>query len=119
MSRKCKPGQRARVIDGGVNEGKIVLVVRHQLRPDFEGSRWPDAVLPWVVAAIGSPLEFTRTVNGEDPRRMQHWTAIYCDTGLEPLQDDDDGLRYSTGTERPKSAHKAAKRPARPVSAPA
>lgn len=87
MSRRCKPGIRARFIRGR-NRGKIVLVVRYYFGEDVNDSRWPDALFPWVVTSLGSPLRWVYLETGrEGPPAM---TIVVDDCDLEPLSDDDE-----------------------------
>jgi len=98
MTRRCKPGQRARVIDG-VNRGKIVLVVRHYFGELIGDAYWPEALYPWVVTSLGSPLRSVKIDTGvEGPPLM---TIVVDDCDLEPLLDDDDGLDESTRVDKP------------------
>jgi hypothetical protein len=93
MSRRCKVGQRARFI-AGLNKGHVVLVVRPQFEPTFEGSTWPMAIFPWVVTSLGGGLRSICIDTGiENPSTR---SLIACDLDLEPLKDDDDGLAQST-----------------------
>lgn len=87
MTRRCKPGQRARIIDG-VDTGKIVLVVRYYCGEDVAGGPWPEAIFPWVVASLGPPLHVEDLDTGLPcPPSM---VAVYDDCDLELLPDDDD-----------------------------
>lgn len=98
MSRRCKAGQRARIIGGGWNHGKIVLVVRPYFGEDIDGN-WPLPLFPWVITSLGAPLRRRcLKTNIESPAKMM---AVYDDCDLEPLDDDDDGLIESTDNERP------------------
>lgn len=93
MSRRCKPGQRARVISG-LNKGRVVLVVRALWERTFDGATWPQALFPWVIASLGEGLRSTNLETGlEYPLRR---LIVACDLDLEPLHDDDDGLITST-----------------------
>lgn len=98
MTRRCKPGQRARCIKG-MNVGRIVLVVRPLLGQEFNGSSWPEAIYPWIVAALGAPLRTKNLNTGTE--NLGAMTVVLCDLDLEPLDDDDDGLTRSTEKERP------------------
>lgn len=98
MSRRCKPGQRARVING-MNRGKIVLVVRYYFGEKLNDANWPEALYPWVVTSLGAPLRSYRINTGiECPPAM---TIVVDDCELEPLLDDDDGLDESTRVDKP------------------
>jgi hypothetical protein len=104
MSRRCKPGMRARIVNDCSNRGKIVLVVRPYFYPEeVEGARWPEEVLrPWVVTSVSGPLRsyYTET-NNECPPSL---TIVVDDEDLQPLDDDDDGLPERIETERPRDA---------------
>lgn len=87
MSRRCKPGIRARIIRSS-NAGKIVVVVRRYFGEDVNDARWPRALLPWVVTSLGSPLRSVYIDTGKEaPPSM---TIVVDDCDLEPLRDDDD-----------------------------
>ena len=92
MSRRCKVGQRARIIVGP-NKGKVVLVVRRYLGEEIDGGRWPNPLFPWVVTTLGAPLEWKGIGDG---KRGTATTIVLDDSQLEPLNDDDDGLTQST-----------------------
>lgn len=89
MSRRCKPGQRARVVVG-VNKGRIVLVARALHEGTFNGAHWPKAIFPWVVASLGDGLQSV-DLKTNMPLPPAH-SIVLCDRDLEPLDDDDDGL---------------------------
>lgn len=93
MSRRCKAGQRARIIASGPNKGKIVLVVRRYFGEYVSGGTWPEALFPWVVTSLGAPLSWTGMSDG---RRGVAATVVFDDCDLEPLNDDDDGLTRTT-----------------------
>lgn len=100
MSRRCKKGQRARVIGGGSNHGVIVLVVRSYFSPQvFDGSTWHGYRFPWVVTSLGRPLHFVYLNDGTDAPPTQ--SGVLEDEDLEPLQDDDDGLTESENSDIP------------------
>lgn len=99
MSRRCKAGQRARIIGEGANRGRIVVVVRHYYGEKVSGARWPDAFFPWVVTSLGSPLRRFSVDTGEE--RPSCMTIVCDDRDLEPLNDDDDGLDSSTEADKP------------------
>lgn len=87
MSRRCKPGMRARIIQGR-NCGKIVVVVRRYFGEDLNGCTWPAALFPWVVTSLGAPLRSIYLETGvEAPPAM---TIVVDDSDLEPLRNDDD-----------------------------
>lgn len=97
MSRRCKPGQRARYI-AGWNKGTIVVVVRQYLGEDIDGT-WPLVLFPWVVASLGVPIRRICLHTGrETPAKMM---AVADDRELQPLDDDDDGLTESTEKDKP------------------
>lgn len=100
MSRRCKPGQRARIIRGGWNHGKIVLVVRPYFGEDLNGDgTWPLAILPWVVSSLGVPLRrICLSTKQEKPAKM---VMVCDDCDLQPLDDGDDGLTQTTAQDNP------------------
>lgn len=107
MSRRCKPGSRARIIDGGANHGKIVLVVRPYFYPEeVDGAAWPDEIVhPWVLTSLSGPLRAIYTETKEEcPPSM---TLVCEDDDLEPLDDEDDGSDRSTDADRPVRAQKS------------
>lgn len=87
MSRRCKPGIRARIVSSG-NAGKIVVVVRRYFGESLNGARWPQAMFPWVVTSLGSPLHSVYVDTGQAAPPSMTIVADDCD--LEPLRDDDD-----------------------------
>lgn len=90
MSRRCKPGQRARIIGGGANHGAIVLVVRPYFYPDkVSDSTWPRQQRPWVITSLGQPLQSFYLDGREAPARQ---TIVCDDRDLEPLGDDEGGV---------------------------
>lgn len=101
MTRRCKPGQRARITTGTVDKGKIVLVVR-PYRPGekISDGTWPEALYPWVVTSLSAPLGWHRI--GNPDIKGVSFTVVMCDTELEPLNDDDDGLTRDTDVSKPK-----------------
>lgn len=97
MTRRCKAGQRARIIDESDNYGKVVLIVRYYFGEEVAGATWPEEVVfPWVVASLGSPLRSCYMDGTEAPPAM---TMVCEDADLEPLPDDDPD--DSTKTDRP------------------
>ena len=87
MSRRCKPGIRARIVGTG-NAGKIVFVVRRYFGEDVNNARWPRALFPWVVTSLGAPLRSVYIKTGKEaPLSM---TIVVDDCNLEPLRDDDE-----------------------------
>ena len=106
MSRRCRPGQRARIICGGWNHGKIVVVVRHYFGEDVDGT-WPLPIFPWVVSSLGALLRRRSLETVEEKQAKMMMVCDDCD--LEPLDDDDEGLDESTDLHlpilRPKEAN--------------
>ena len=99
MNRRCRPGQRARVIGGGWNTGKIVLVVRPYFGEEIDDATWPQPIFPWVVSSLGTPLRRRCLTTGQEtPAKM---VMVCDDCELEPLDDGDDGLTMSTEREQP------------------
>lgn len=87
MSRRCKVGDRARIICGD-NAGKIVVVVRRYFGEDVNGAKWPKPLFPWVITSLGSTLRsFYLDTGSEAP--PSH-TIVVDDCSLEPLRDEDD-----------------------------
>lgn len=93
MSRRCEPGQKARVLKG-MNQGRVVLVVRALHGQEFEGSIWPLPIYPWVVSGVGGPLRTRCISTGLENPPMQNIVA--CDLELEPIDDHDDSNSEST-----------------------
>ena len=87
MSRRCRPGMRARIIHGS-NAGKIVVVVRRYFGEDVNGAKWPREIFPWVVTSLGSPLRSFCIDTGTAASPAM--TVVVEDRNLEPLRDDDD-----------------------------
>ena len=86
MSRRCKPGIRARIIRSG-NAGKIVVVVRRYFGEQVNDAQWPRQLFPWVVTSLGPPLRSVYIYTGKEaPPSM---TIVVDDCDLEPLRDDD------------------------------
>lgn len=103
MSRRCKPGTRARVICG-VNAGKIVVVVRRYLGEKVNDATWPKAMFPWVLTSLAGPLRSFHLHTGlEAPSAL---TIVLDDRDLEPLSDEDPGeVTHATrGKQEPTSA---------------
>lgn len=98
MTRRCKPGQRARIISGG-DTGKIVLVVKPYFGERVADGTWPMPIYPWVVASLGDLLHSVNIETGVEnsPDRM----AVYDDSDLEPLDHDVNGLDESTDQDIP------------------
>lgn len=102
MSRRCKPGTRARVIRG-VNAGKVVVVVRRYLGEDVNDATWPKAMFPWVVTSLAGPLRSFHLHTGKEaPGSL---TIVLDDRDLEPLSDEDPGevARATNGKHEPTS----------------
>jgi hypothetical protein len=95
MTRRCKPGQRARIISGR-DTGQIVVVVRPYFGEQVARGTWPVPIYPWVVASLSGLLGSVNLDTGKEnpPDRM----AVYDDCDLEPLDDNDDGFDESTDT---------------------
>lgn len=110
MSRRCKPGQRAKVINDTANRGKIVLVICPYFGEKFPcGGHWPKPLFPWVVTSLGTPFDWVML---DDPSiGGTSMTIAICDTELEPLDDDDDGLTRSTEKDKPIKRPKAKQAP--------
>lgn len=89
MSRRCKPGMRARIV-GGSNGGKIVVVVRRYFGEKINDATWPAAMFPWVVSSLGGPLR--SFLIGPKPMKEAPpaMTIVVDDSELEPLRDDDE-----------------------------
>ena len=107
MSRRCKPGQRARVLSSS-NHGAIVLVVRYYFGESVSGGTWPEALFPWVVTSLGAPLGWVSLHNPLERGRAM--TIVVDDCNLEPLGDADDDLTQIAEKEKPmglksRSAH--------------
>lgn len=86
MSRRCRPGLRARILRGP-NAGKIVVVVKRYFGERVSDGRWPEALFPWVATSTSGPLRFfSLDSRREVPPRS---TIVVDDRNLEPLQDDD------------------------------
>ncbi len=88
---RCKPGDRARVIDSFCleNKGRIVMVIR----PYFDGqivsgATWHSEKPSWVVASLGGGF----TTTGDDVRRPSPFmVVVFKDADLQPLHDDEGG----------------------------
>lgn len=97
MSRRCKPGQRARV----KHSGQIVMVVA----PYFEGQEWGGSrawyieFYPWKTVSLGGPLRIVDSKTREFMRMSMY--CVHDDRALEPLDDDDDGLTRTTEKDKP------------------
>jgi hypothetical protein len=98
MSRRCKAGQRARVLSGS-DKGTIVLVVRRYMGERINDAFWPEPLFPWVVTTLGAPLHWAR-IDGSTSGTAS--TVVRDDRDLEPLKDDDDGLSKATGLSEPR-----------------
>lgn len=100
MSRRCKAGQRARIIGDSSNAGQIVLVVRPYFLPEeINDATWPEGIFPWVVTSLGASLRsFSIGTEEECPPAR---TIVVDDCDLEPLDDDDDGLGEVEVIEKP------------------
>lgn len=93
MSRRCRPGIRARIISTGRNDGAVVVVVRRYFGELVSGAHWPKPML--VVTSLGGPLAtFAVHTKVACPPSM---TIVVDDSELEPLRDDDDSLGIGEG----------------------
>jgi hypothetical protein len=100
MSRRCKKGQRARIIGKSADVGKIVFVVRPYFYPQKVGdASWPKGLFPWVVTSLGGPLRCVELGSGKECPPTH--TIVVDDCDLEPLDDDDDDIRELVFIERP------------------
>jgi hypothetical protein len=99
MSRRCKPGQRARVIKETSAKGCIVLVVAaHHHGQEWGGaSDWKPCIFPWKTISLGRPIKIHQ---GDEFWKMSMY-CVFEDSDLEPLEDDDDGLTRSTEKSKP------------------
>lgn len=99
MTRRCRPGQRARIIGKNKNAGKVVLIVRYYFGDEVSGFTWPEAIFPWVVASLGGPLRNFHIPSGmEAPRKM---VIVVDDCDLLPLDEGEDGLNESRNVDLP------------------
>lgn len=105
MSRRCKPGQRARVI----HNGAIVMVVGHYFHGvEWGGStNWHTEFYPWKTVSLGAPLEIFSMKTGKFMRMSMY--CVHEDADLEPLDDGDDGLTRATEKDKPNKKPKPAK----------
>ena len=101
MSRRCKAGQRARIIGGDVNHGKIVVVVRPYFGEVIKGADWPDSIVfPWVVASLSGPMRSFFMDNSEAEPDI---VIVVEDQYLDPIPDDSSGLDEYTEVDKPVS----------------
>lgn len=102
MTRRCRPGQRCRIVGKSSNRGRIVVVVRYYFGEEVSGSTWPLPLFPWVVASLGGPLRNTCLLTGreETPKMV----IVVDDSELEPLDDDDAGIADQVVLGKPKPA---------------
>lgn len=98
MTRRCKPGQRARIISRGTDRGAVVVVVRAYLGEEVSGALWPENGFPWVVTSLGGLLH-SRYLDTKLPAPPAR-TIVLDDSDLEPLRDDDDGVDESEGIDQ-------------------
>jgi hypothetical protein len=83
MSRRCKPGQRARVISEGPDRGTIVLVLKPYFYPDeVNDAVWPRMLRGWVVTSLGAPLHAVHLDGSPCPPEQ---TSVRDDRDLEPI----------------------------------
>jgi hypothetical protein len=88
MTRRCTAGQRARIINGGWNAGKVVVVVRAYHGEALSGTTWPLVVFPWVVSSLSSALRSRCLDTGKEVAATM---VIVCDDrDLQPLNDEDE-----------------------------
>lgn len=99
MNRKCKPGIRARFVQGS-NTGAVVLVVRRYFGEEVSGAEWPRVLLPWVVTSLGKPLRSTYLHTGEEAPPAT--TIVADDRDLEPLRDEDEDDSIKEQIARPR-----------------
>jgi len=99
MSRRCKPGQRARIIASGWNLGKVVVVVRPYHGEFVSGATWPEAIFPWVITSLGSLLR-ARCLNTMK-EVAPTMTIVVDDRDLQPLDDDGEDLADTVVLQRP------------------
>ena len=99
MRRRCRPGQRARILTGW-NRGKIVLVVRAYLGEEVSGAHWPTILYPWVVTSLSVPLRCCELHTMRE--RMPTMTIVDDDRDLQPLDDDDETWWTERELEKPK-----------------
>lgn len=97
MKRRCKAGQRARIVDGP-NNGVIVMILRPYFGEHVEEAIWPEILFPWVVVSLGPLLRAWFSVDNIEapPGRM----CVVDDRDLVPLDDDEERDR-ETSTVRP------------------
>lgn len=98
MSRRCKPGQRARIVDDSPHVGKIVVIVRPYRGEKVGDSTWVEELHPWVVTSLSGLLHWRR-VDGS--KRGMASTVVIDDRKLEPLSEDDDGLHVEQERQLP------------------
>ena len=99
MTRHCRVGDRARIVNGG-DQGKIVLVLRKYHGERIDGAIWVERLLPWVVVSLSGRLGCINSrTKAELPSVM---TAVYDDSDLEPLRDDDPDITEVTDMELPR-----------------
>lgn len=104
MSRRCKLGDRARIITGG-DKGKVVAVLRKYHGELIDGGTWEEGFYPWVVVSLSGLLgcRCTKT-NADLPPVM---TAVYDDAELEPIRDDDPDEGESIEKDRPRELERS------------
>ena len=98
MKRRCKVGDRARILKGA-DEGKVVLVVRKYHGEKVSGRIWVEGYFPWVVTSLGELLKCECATTHKPTPSVR--SMVYDDTELEPLHDDDHGNGESTETDKP------------------
>jgi hypothetical protein len=101
MSRRCKTGQRAKIVVECKNKGAIVMIVGpYHHGQDWDGTKnWLPCIFPWKTVCLSGPVRIIEAATGKFLR-----DSLYCvfeDSDLEPLDDDDDGLTRSTEEDKP------------------
>ena len=102
---RCKPGDRAKIIKALIPEniGLIVCVVR-PYRPNemINGSSWVDSSRPWVTVSLARGMAST-TISGPNMGKTESCrTAVFDDSCLMPLSDDDAGATIVTSKKKPR-----------------
>jgi len=97
---RCKPGDRAKVIRAmnPENIGLIVCVIRmYEKNEVFDDATWSTSGTPWAVASIGKPLVTTHLKTLE---KTDSYAAVFDDSCLVPLDDNDNGLTATNSRKR-------------------
>ncbi len=109
LKLKCKPGDRAKIINGGnkCNIGLIVCVVRRYLTGEcVAGTDWITNGSSWVVTSLGKPMT---TIGVFDGTKLAQRTAVFDDVNLVPLDDNDDGLAIVAKKRKPRAKKQEAR----------